>query len=75
MHGPTGGVLVEIEVRCHPVAARIAKGKCLRVHVASAAFPRWPSDACTRRGDRSKLEVQIVVGSTKWKSGVELPLA
>ena len=67
--------LAEVEIRCHPVAAHVTTGKCLRVHVASAAFPRWPRDACTRRGDASTVTVGIVVGSEKWPSGVALPLA
>ena len=70
-----GHAPVEVEIRCHPVAAQVSVGKCLRVHVASAAFPRWPRDACTRRGDASTVTVQIVVGSKTWPSGVALPLA
>ena len=59
----------EVEIHCHPVAAYVAKGKYLRVHVACAAFPRWPRDACTRKGDHSKVKVKIMSGS------IELPLA
>ena len=42
------------QVKCYPVAMDVPAGRSLRVHVASAAFPRWAPTACFKNLEGSR---------------------